>query len=105
MNKVKIILFDVYSRCKKISNCSKVIEDTHENRKDFIEKCYLDENSDWYDSYDDFVNGKTNSLECLHEDDWDSPTGYRFEIVTYEEELQRLESELNELKKDFGIEN
>ena len=103
MSKVKIIFYSIYAIGVMRKNYSKVIEDTPENRRNFIvEECGLDEDCDWYESFDDFVNGKINSLECLHEDDWDSPTGYRFEIATYEEELKRLELELDELKRDFG---
>ena len=93
MKKVKIIFYSIYARNVRRKNYSKVIEDTPENRRNFIiEECDLDEDYDWYDSFDDFVNRKINSLECSYEDDWDSPTGYRFEIVTYEEELQRTDN-------------
>lgn len=42
-----------------------------------------------------FVDGKSNELQIEATDrDWDDPSGYLFEIVTKEEEINRLEQQL-----------
>lgn len=95
----KLRLFKEYTTFGKQDNETLsnqyVLTDNEENRREVIESF---NGVDWNEDPENFINGNTDSISYNNYDDWDSPTGGFIEVVTREEELERLETQyMNQL--------
>lgn len=104
--KVLVTIYNSYGKSDGVSEWdSRVIEDTSKNR-DYLIDDYFWDRDDIFDSIEDFVEGKTNSLYgALIGGDWDEPTGREIIITTKEDALfdilQTYNKEKNRIEQLF----
>lgn len=83
-----------------------VLEDTKDNRKDFLEE-YNGWEPDFEDELKDFINGKSNELNMSRDAiDWDEVNCMIVEVKSYDEKLLELvedfKSKLENLQSQFA---